>query len=126
MGAVVSSILDARAEMERHLQAYLRKCDELRTLCRRRAPDESSAGYRTFATMQLRLGGAINQALKRAEVGTRILDSVKAEAAESSRETDRERRRFEVAEVQRSVQKSLLPTHDDFESLYGDHEEGVD
>jgi len=119
----VESINNARVDMENKLQDYLQKCDDLLTASRRITASESSTSYRTFASMQLRLGGAMKQALKRAEAGGLILSAAKAEKVATDRRAEEDRIRLEVRRSQRQVEKSLLPTHDDFETLYGDVDE---
>jgi uncharacterized protein YlxW (UPF0749 family) len=119
LDAMVASIESARAALDTKIQDYLRQCDQLRQSARRVAVDESSIRYRTFATLQLRMGGAMAQALKRADGGTRLLNAAKARQEEDDRQKEAARVRQEVRQSQRRLEQSLLPTNDDFESLYG-------
>lgn len=120
LDAQVASIEKAREDLDHKLQDYLRLCDQLRQSSRRVAVDESSTRYRTYATLQLRMGGAITQALKRAEGGDRILNAAKARQEEDDRREEQQRVHQAARVAQRQVEQSLLPTNDDFESLYGD------
>lgn len=121
LDAQVTSIEDSRRELDIKIQEYLQKCDQLRQASRRVASEESSLRYLTFANMQLRMGGAMTQALKRAEGGTRLLRATKVRQEEDAKRAEQERVQREVRASEKQVRHSLLPSHDDFESLYGDN-----
>lgn len=122
LDGMVTSIEEAREALSEKLHDYVKASDQLRQASRRMMHSEVSLQYRNYATMQTRLGGAISQALRRAENGSRMLDVHKKAQEERVAREEQERERQEIRAAERSVQTALLPPHDDdFESLYGDY-----
>lgn len=116
---LVLGMASARADLEKSLQDFVQSCDRLLQASRKFAAEPFALRYRTYATMQVRLAGAVNQVLKRSETGARILQASKRASEEQARSEEVERVRKEIRASQKRVERSLLPAHDDFESLYG-------
>lgn len=120
----VLAIARARADLEEKLAEWQKRCAALQQDMRKASLDAGALRYRTFATLQLRLAGAVNQALKRAEEGDRLVQIAKAEQEEAARRESEDKVREAERQARAHVARSLLPTSNDFESLYGDIDEG--
>lgn len=126
LDGLVASIESARSVLGDKLQDYVQACEQLRSASRRMLHTEATLQYRNYATMQTRLAGAINQALRRAENGNRMLDIHKKTQEEQEIREEEQRIRQAARDSETHVQSSLLPPHDDdFESLYGDYSDDM-
>lgn len=113
------SIAQSREEVAKALRVYQERIGEAQQAIRRTS-SEDSAHYRVGLTLQVRMAGAIHQALSRAESMDRKLAAVKADRLERERLEARQQSALALKQVVKEVQQSLLPQTDDFELLYGE------
>jgi len=118
--ARVEAISKVRSEIETKIREYQDLSGTLQREIRRVPDAEVQAHYRTFATMQIRMAGAMSQALVRAKAMDRVITASKAELQE--RRTQEERENFEVQsrDTARHITQLQLPQADDLELLYGE------
>lgn len=112
-----------RETVEKALRNYQEKAVSLQKSVRR-SPSEDSGRYNTYLATQLRMAGAIVQALKRASAMDRVLDAVKQEQHERLQREQAERQRLAVQHATQETRALILPPsdEDDFEFLYGSEE----
>jgi len=121
----IQEIQKAREEVERAVQRLTAASDRLRTHTRRfRGPDTTS--YTMYANSHIRLAGALNQGMKRAGNMDRMLDRAKSDRQAAAEREAQQQLWTEQRANRRELDKSLLPTTDDFAEVYGDvtEEEG--
>ena len=115
----VQKVLEARSALEDKLKDYALACVDLRDRSRR-DPNRSS-GHIMFAGMNLRLAGAVTQALKRSTLGDKLLERSLRERREELEKSESLAALKSKASVDRRRKPaSLLPAHDDFDVLFGE------
>lgn len=118
---LVSSIVEARVEVEKALEKLTKASDALRTRARR-IPNESANTLVVFSNAHLRFSGAASQGMKRTAALDRLLDKAKAEKEELARREELEKQAAARRLARKKAEQlSVLPPSDDaFESLYGE------
>lgn len=124
--AQVERISAVRGEIEAKIQELNELCLGLQRNIRRVGSAEVQNHYRTYTTMQLRMAGAMNQAVLRAKSMDRVISASKAEAAERRRVEEWEQSQVTQRNIESNVARLWLPQEDDMAFLYGeDGEEAV-
>lgn len=118
----VAAIARVRGEIETKIQEYQDLCLTLQRSIRRIGSADVQAHYRTYATMQIRMAGAMNQALVRARSMDRVITASKAEAEDRRRVEEWERSQVTRRNMESNVKQLWLPQADDMEFLYGEDE----
>jgi hypothetical protein len=121
----IEAISRVRGEIESKIQEYQDLCLTLQRSIRLVGSTEVQAHYRTFATMQIRMAGAMSQALLRARSMDRVVSASKAEAEDRRRVEEHERSAVSRRNMESNVAKLWLPQADDMEFLYGEEEAEV-
>lgn len=120
---LVATIHKARGDIEAAVTRLQTAGLELRSLTRRNF-DEDSSSMLVFTNAQLRLAGAMNQAIQRTASMDRVLVRAAKDREEArAREAEFTRRREALAkekEHQRMLAEMQTPTEDDFDDLYGE------
>lgn len=118
--ARMANLYKAREEVERKVQEYQDQCGALQRDLRRVGSVETRAHYRTFVTMQVRMAGAMHQAVTRAKAMDRVVTAAKAEAEDRRLQEERELSERNLRETEKQVAHLQLPQPDDLELLYGE------
>lgn len=121
VGGHVQAIKAIRGDLETKLRELQGHCERLHQTTRRALnEDGSDARYRLYHTAQLRMVGAMSQALKRAEAADRLLVASQAERQDQERREREKQTQERVESAVRDVFDLQLPKDDDFESLFGE------
>lgn len=121
--ALIETIKKARSDIEAAVNRLQGATLELRSLTRRNF-DESSSSVLVFTNANLRMAGAMTQAIHRTASMDRVL--VRAEKdREDARVREQEFRRQQEAQAQvkehsKLIEQLKVPTEDDFDALYGE------
>jgi len=117
----MQGIFQARGDLDRALQIYQeRVAVAQREICRH--VEEETVYYRTYLSVQGRMSGAIQQALKRASSMDRVLTAAKNTRNQQARDEEVQHQRELRRAAQQEVQRMLLPNsdEDDLSLLYGE------
>lgn len=120
----VERIAAVRGEIETKITELTELCVGLQRHIRRVGSADVQSNYRAYTTMQLRMAGAMNQAMTRAKSMDRVILSSKAEAEERRRVEEWEKSQVTQRNIQSDVARLWLPQEDDMAFLYG--EEALD
>jgi hypothetical protein len=116
----VQAITKIRMEIEAKVKEYQEQCGLLQHDFRRVTVAESQIHYRTFVTMQLRMAGAISQALVRAKSMDKILVAAKVAVQERQTQDELDKVKLRKRDTESKIAKLQLPQSDDMEMLYGE------
>lgn len=116
----VERIAVVRGEIETKIMELSELCVGLQRHIRRVGSSDVQNSYRAYTTMQLRMAGAMNQAMIRAKSMDRVILSSKAEAEERRRVEEWEKSQVTQRNIQSDVARLWLPQEDDMAFLYGE------
>lgn len=120
LDGLVAQIKKVREDLEGNVTKLQELSQQLRSQCRRNLGEESTSRYLVWTNAHLRVTGALSSGLRRTASMDRVLANAKAEIEEAKRRAEDEARWLEAREHQKTVNKMLLPTTDDFYEVFGD------
>ena len=119
---IVDEMLTVRKEIGTSVTKLSLLCDRLQTQVRRRQ-DDTTSSYTMYATGHQRLASALSNGIRRTASMDRMLDRAAQEREEDRRRAERELAMAKARQQKRALDKSLLPSDDDFAEVYGELEE---